>query len=75
MTIREAVDSGVKCIRLPEWNASASLELPTIGPWVKLHDEIATPGCVHDLLITQLLSETEDRYVPAPPSAAREDPT
>lgn len=74
MTIREAVDTGVRNVRLPEWNASAFLSLPLRkldgiieAPWAFLHDDISTPGIQHPLLVSELLKETCDRYEKAGP--------
>lgn len=62
MTIREAVDRGVRRLRAPEWNVSAYLEFPPLGPWVILHDEISTPRQTAHLLITELIKDVRADY-------------
>ena len=67
MTFREIVDARIQYSRLPEW-ASAKLRLHItadnhVGPWVTLRDPHAQTE--DKILITQLLNDSEDRYMAA----------
>jgi hypothetical protein len=48
MTAREAIEKGIRLVRLPYWSEPTYLELPkrlpdgTHGPWAMLYDPIST---------------------------------
>ncbi len=72
MTLREAMRDGIKRVRKPYWNATASLELPEVneqgrhGPWCTLRDL----GTESTLLITECgQDETDWEASPTQPPA------
>jgi hypothetical protein len=48
MTAREAIEKGIRLVRLPHWNPWTYLELPprlpdgTHGPWANLYDPVSS---------------------------------
>lgn len=68
MTIKEALANKIPCVRLPQWNARAYLELPILeggyGPWATLHDPMVTPRTARVMAVSMfsLLDDPDDRY-------------
>lgn len=65
MTIKEALDRGIKKIRLSKWEPGAFLELPILegrgyGPWGTVYDSASPQGM--SVLITDLLRDTCSDY-------------
>ncbi len=71
MTMQEALTARIARVRLPQWEASAYVELTLLpdgahGPWARCHD---VSGDVA-VLITKLLADPESRYEPVPESTS-----
>ena len=63
MTIQQALDQRIRYVRLPEWEPSASLELPLLtlggcGPWATVRDVAGWRW----VLITRLVTDLCDQY-------------
>lgn len=72
MTAQQAVDQGIRDVRLPHWNEFSWMELPILedggyGPWAKLYDPIS--GCLPEIDFPVMMffpdwHDDDDRLVP-----------
>lgn len=76
MTITEAMEKGIRFVRLPHWEPTAHIELPILpggmsGPWAIVRDVSGE----QTVFVGGLRTDTDSRYVACDPELTPDSST